>query len=215
MNLIASYSQDSLKPIIDDQFTDNRNNWEVVNDITEKSIITGEGFYLENNVKDIWNYYKINTPLTEKDSFIFDVAFQVLELGDSDSSHFGLLWGFSDSAKFLNKFSYDVKEHVYIASTFQKDHKWVNYHTFGVVKLEGLQSLYRLVIVKNQGKHSFFINNSKNPLNRPSEILDWHGSNFGIYIEPDVTLLVKQFRVKRLEGCNGIIKNFASLIGDG
>ena len=201
--------------VLDEHFTDNRNKWEIADDIVQKSIITGEGYFLENNVEGIWNYYKINTNLTQQDSFVFDVTFQVIESAGGEFSDFGLLWGFSDRAKFLNKFSYDVKEHVYIASTFQKDHKWVNYHTFGVVKLEGLQSLYRLVIVKNQGKHSFFINNSKNPLNRPSEILDWHGSNFGIYIEPDVTLLVKQFRVKRLEGCNGIIKNFASLIGDG
>ena len=201
--------------VLDEHFTDNRNKWEIADDIVQKSIITGEGYFLENNVEGIWNYYKINTNLTQQDSFVFDVTFQVIESAGGEFSDFGLLWGFSDRAKFLNKFSYDVKEHIYKASSIHKDYKWVNYHTLGVVDLDSSQRLYRMVICKNHQKHFFFINNIRQPLNPACGIHDWHGSNFGIYIEPSVTLLVKQFRVKRFEGCNGIIKNFASLIGDG
>jgi hypothetical protein len=109
MKLITSNNQYSQKPIVEDCFLDNRNSWEIADDIVQKSIITGEGYYLENNVEGIWNYYKINTCLTEKDSFIFDVTFQVLQKGNSDSAHFGLLWGFSDRAKFFNKFTYVEK----------------------------------------------------------------------------------------------------------
>ena len=182
MKLITSNNQYSQKPIVEDCFLDNRNSWEIADDIVQKSIITGEGYYLENNVEGIWNYYKINTCLTEKDSFIFDVTFQVLELGNSDSAHFGLLWGFSDEAKFFNKFCYNVKESIYKASSIHKDYKWVNYHTFGVVEPDSPQKLYRLVVFKQQTKHLFFINNIRQPLNPACVIHDWHGSNFGIYL---------------------------------
>jgi hypothetical protein len=43
------------KSLYDDFFTDNRNHWEIVNEPDEKSVVTGEGFYIENNTGCKWN----------------------------------------------------------------------------------------------------------------------------------------------------------------
>ena len=204
------YVKSSL--LVDDHFTDNRNNWEISDYLTEKSIVTGEGYYLENNVHLIWNYYQIPTTLNSKDSFVFDTTFQVINRRNGLFGSFGVLWGFSMEPKILNKFAVDSRRKAFAIDTLVRRYD-INVNVqFGNLKSILHPAIYRLVVLKIHHQYYFFVNDIKNPICPPCNIHHWYGSFFGIYNEPMIVLLIKHFRIRKLENVPSRITRFDKLI---
>ena len=184
--------------VLDEHFTDNRNNWEVIDEPNEKSVVTGEGFYLENNTDRMWNYYKIPTSLCATDSFLFDVTFQVIKKKRGLYRRFGLLWGFSNEPKVLNSFSLDSTANRFSIETIIRRKAIYDKINQGDIQLLSNPDVYRVLILKIDKRHYFFVNNIYIPVCRQHPIHHWYGNNFGIYIEPMVVLLVKHFSIKKI-----------------
>jgi|APSaa5957512622_1039677.scaffolds.fasta_scaffold108161_1 hypothetical protein len=199
MNLDKQYGANRQSVLlVDEHFTDNRNNWEVIDEPDEKSVVTGEGLYLENNTKHIWNYYKIPTSLCATDSFLFDVTFQVLKKKKAVDNRFGLLWGFSNEPKILNSFTADPSANRFCVETIIRRKAIYDQIDKGNIQPLSNPDVYRMLILKMDKRHYFFVNNIRGPVCRQHPIQHWHGSNFGIYIEPMVVLLVKHFSIKKM-----------------
>ena len=198
--------------VLDEHFTDNRNHWEVIDEPDEKSVVTGEGFYIENNTDHIWNYYKIPTSLCAKDSFLFDATFQVIKKKRAVDNRFGLLWGFSNEPKILNSFTADPSANRFCVETIIRRKAIFDHIDQGNIQPLSNPDVFRLVILKIDKRHYFFVNNIYIPVCRQHPIHHWYGNNFGIYIEPMVVLLVKHFSIKKMTIPSANTESFDKII---
>jgi hypothetical protein len=198
--------------VLDEHFTDNRNNWEVIDEPDEKSVVTGEGLYLENNTDHVWNYYKIPTTLCATDSFLFDVTFQVLKKKKAVENRFGLLWGFSNEPKILNSFTADSSANRFFVETIIRRKAIYDQIDKGNIQPLSNPDVYRMLILKMDKRHYFFVNNIYIPVCRQHPIHHWYGCNFGIYIEPMVVLLVKHFSIKKMTIPSANTESFDKII---
>ena len=209
MNIITDiYQLESSESLLLENFINNKRKWEEVNIETEKAFIKDGYYHMENTSKSNWNYYKTKSHLKKGDDFIIETAIEI-EKKEDIFNHFGLVWGFDEERKYLNRFTLSADGKRALIMHFEKNHH-IDFHRFQTRKLPkiDMNKSVHFSIIKLEDYFYFFINKVK--------VYTVHDSVFcadgffvGYYIEPELAMKsdffeVKKIKVKRLEAEEGM-----------
>jgi hypothetical protein len=209
MNIITDlYQLESSESLLLENFTNNKRKWEVVNIETEKAFIKDGYYHMENTSKSRWNYYKTKSHLKKGDDFIIETSIE-LEKKEDIFNHFGLVWGFNEERKYLNRFTLSADGKRALIMHFEKNHH-IDFHRFQTRKLPkiDMNKSVRFSIIKLEDYFYFFINKVKVYTVHES-VFCAKGFFVGYYIEPELSMKsdffeVKKIKVKRLETEEGM-----------
>lgn len=203
-----SYQLESGQSLVLENFTNNKRKWEETNIETEKAFIKDDYYWMENTSKSSWNYYKTKSHLKKGDDFIIEASIE-LEKKEDIFNHFGLVWGFDEERKYLNRFTLSADGKRSLIMHFEKNHH-IDFHRFQTRKLPkiDMNKSVRFSIIKLEDYFYFFINKVKVYTVHES-VFCADGFFVGYYIEPELSMKsdffeVKKIKVKRLEAEEGM-----------
>ena len=209
MNIITDiYQLESSESLLLENFTNNKRKWEEVNIETEKAFIKDGYYWMGNTSKSRWNYYKTKSHLKKGDDFIIETSIE-LEKKEDMFNHFGLVWGFDEERKYLNRFTLSADGKRALIMHFEKNHH-IDFHRFQTRKLPkiDMNKSVHFSIIKLEDYFYFFINKVKVYTVHES-VFCAEGFFVGYYIEPELSMKsdffeVKKIKVKRLEVDEGM-----------
>lgn len=198
MHLITElFDIESMQILLSDNFKNNKNKWEEINIDSEKASIKDGYYYMDNTSKSSWNYYKNKAPFKKGQNFVVD-SLITLEKKEDVYGHFGLIWGFDEERKYLNRFTLSADGKRVLVMHFEKDHHKI-YHRFQNKKLPkfDMKKPIRFSIIKLGEYFYFFINKQKVYLAHESMFCA-NGFFVGYYIEPHLSIKSNFFEVKKI-----------------
>ena len=209
MNIITDiYQLESTESLVLENFTNNKRKWEEVNIETEKAFIKDGYYWMENSSKSRWNYYKTKSHLKKGDDFIIETSIE-LEKKEDIFNHFGLVWGFDEERKYLNRFTLSADGKRALIMHFERNHH-IDFHRFQTRKLPKIDMNKSVCfsIIKLEDYFYFFINKVKVYTVHES-VFCTKGLFVGYYIEPELSMKsdffeVKKIKAKRLEADKGM-----------
>jgi hypothetical protein len=203
-----SYQLESGQSLVLENFTNNKRKWEETNIESEKAFIKDDYYWMENTSKSRWNYYKTKSHLKKGDDFVIETIIE-LEKKEDAFGHFGLVWGFDEERKYLNRFTLSADGKRALIMHFEKNH-YVDFHRFQTRKLPkiDIKKSVRFSIIKLEDYFYFFINKVKVYTVHES-VFCANGFFVGYYIEPELSMKsdffeVKKIKAKRLEAKEGM-----------
>ena len=203
-----SYQLESSQSLVLENFTNNKRKWEETNIESEIAFIKDGYYWMENTSKSSWNYYKTKSHLKKGDDFIIETAIE-LENKEDAFGHFGLVWGFDEERKYLNRFTLSADGKRALIMHFEKNHHF-DFHRFQTRKLPkiDMKKSVRFSIIKLEDYFYFFINKVKVYTVHES-VFCAKGFFVGYYIEPDLSMKsdffeVRKIMAKRMEAKGGM-----------
>jgi hypothetical protein len=192
------YHVESCESIMKENFINNIREWEIVNIKSETSEIKEGFYYMQNNSETNWNYYKTKINLKKEDEFLFQADI-ILQNKEDTYGHFGLVWGFDESHKYLNRFTLSADGKRALIMHFEKDHKRI-YHRFQnrILPNFNTNTSIRFSIIKLGHYFHFFINECKIYTAHESIFTDL-GTYIGYYIEPGLSIKSNFIEVKKIK----------------
>ena len=103
--------------VIDDNFGQRQEGWETVESDTESAFFKMGRYIMENKTDDTWNYYHKELPNNLGDNFIIKAELEVVE-NHKGFGQYGLVWGFDEASRSLNKFVVSSEEQSFVVSSF-------------------------------------------------------------------------------------------------
>ena len=193
------YQIESSQTLVLEIFTNNKRKWEETNIESEKAFIKDGYYWMENTSKSRWNYYKTKSHLKKGDDFIIETAIE-LENKEDAFGHFGLVWGFAEERKYLNRFTLSADGKRALIMHFEKNHH-VDFHRFQTRKLPkiDMNKSVRFSIIKLEDYFYFFINKVKVYTVHES-VFCAKGFFVGYYIEPELAMKSDFLEVRKLKG---------------
>ena len=202
------YEVESCESILTETFANNTRKWEETNIESEKAFLKAGYYWMENTSKSSWNYYKTKSHLKKGDDFIIETAIE-LEKKEDAFGHFGLVWGFDEERKYLNRFTLSADGKRALIMHFEKNHH-IDFHRFQTRKLPkiDMKKSVRFSIIKLEDYFYFFINKVK-VYTLQESVFCTKAFFVGYYIEPELSMKsyffeVKKIKVKRLEAEEGM-----------
>jgi hypothetical protein len=215
MNIITDlYQLESTESLVLENFTNNKRKWEEVNIETERAFIKDGYYRMENTSKSRWNYYKTKSHLKKGDDFIIEASIE-LDKKEDIFNHFGLVWGFDEERKYLNRFTLSADGKRALIMHFEKNHH-VDFHRFQTRKLPkiDMSKSVRFSIIKLEDYFYFFINKVKVYTVHES-VFCTKGFFVGYYIEPELAMKSDFFEVKKIKAKAIKVENgLQSLMGE-
>jgi hypothetical protein len=166
-----------------DDFSDNRNDWEIVENADESARLEDGLYVMENRCDGDWHYFDRACPGMDHIDWKLETVFKWK--ADGDMNHFGLVWGFEDRLDKLNRFSLSADGESATVMSFQKDHHRV-YHRYNARGLRlGSDGIIRMTIFKRGNYYHFLINEQLIYVCHRDHFIA-AGERFGFYIEPQL-----------------------------
>ncbi|MEY4702706.1 MAG: hypothetical protein RIR96_603 [Bacteroidota bacterium] len=207
MPIISELFQiESIQSILKEEFKNNTRKWEQVSSESEDATIRDGYYWIKNKTKSRWNYYKTKTKLNQKQDFMIESDFELVEKDDA-YGHFGLVWGFDESREFVNRFTVSANGTRTLIMHFEKDHKrtFHRFHTRNAGKIN-LNQKIRLSIIKIGSYYHFLVNKKKIYIAHES-MFCYNGPFIGYYIEPGLFVKSDYLEVKKMKTKPLLVKN--------
>ncbi len=186
--------------LFNEGFKDNHRRWETVDNASERAEVINNCYFLENKTKDKWHYYDRPDVIDRRSDFILSVKYRVLSAGHL--GNFGIVWGYEQDPKVLNRFVFNVRHEYCAAMRFNRNE--AESHTiYRASKPVPMPPGFRkdvqtLSIIRMGGHYYFFAGNTHSPLMIEKEthfVLE--GNSAGFYTEPGMKVEVIHFFSKR------------------
>jgi hypothetical protein len=214
MHIITDlYQVDNTQSLLLENFTNNKHKWEETNIESETANIKDGYYWIENNTKNRWNFYKTKSYLKKGDDFIIETNIAI-EKKEDVFGHFGLVWGFDEERKYLNRFTLSADGKRALIMHFEKNHH-IDFHRFQNRKLPqiNMDKMIRFSIVKLSDYFYFFINKYKVYMVHES-VFCAKGFFVGYYIEPQLAMKSNFFEVKKIKARSlDVVTGFQQLMG--
>jgi hypothetical protein len=188
-------------------FSTNKQHWEKVDNEFEEAKIDKGYYWMKNKSSQQWHYFKTKSPVYHFDNFVFDTSIELLS--KNEQGHFGLVWGFDEDRKFLNRFTLSADGKRALFMHFEKDHHKI-FHRFQNRKLPkfDLNKPIHFSIIK-LGEYFHFLINAQKVYVAHESVFCANGFFVGYYIEPQLAIKsnffgVKKIKAKALEVENGL-----------
>ena len=199
MHIITDlYEVESCRTVLTEKFINNKRKWEEVNIASEKAIVKDGCYWMSNTSKSSWNYYKTKVPLKKGEDFLIETIVE-LEKREDVYGHFGLVWGFDEDRKFLNRFTLSADGKRALIMHFEKDHNRI-FHRFQNRKLPkfDLKKPIHFSIIK-MGEYFHFLINKQKVYMAHESVFCSNGVFAGYYIEPQLSMKSTFFEVKKIK----------------
>jgi len=183
-------------PITKETFDSNCNTWEIVDIPEEKSYIKDNYYWMHNKAESSWKYYKINTTLTQDDSWLMYAEIELLN--KNEFGHFGLVWGFDQHRERLNRFTVSADRERSLILHFEKDHRHIFHRHQYCLHSVKQSAKIRMMIVKGNDFFYFYINDSLIYIAAHTHFAHL-GQYSGFYIEPGLFIRSGRFDIYRLQ----------------
>lgn len=192
----TNQTYNSTVSIIDENFTNNRNNWEEVDNNKECARIENGNYYMENHDEWSWKFYHLNFPIKRNDNFKITTRIsieKIVEIGQA-----GIVWGFDKNHEVLNRFTIAADLKRFTIMQFEKDHRKI-YHRFSdKLNRPLIKSINELMIIK-ENKYLFFkINDSVIYICHEAHFCNY-GPRVGYYVEPGIKISSNFFSIELLK----------------
>lgn len=207
------YEVESCEAILIETFANNTRKWEEVDIESEKAMVTDGYYWMSNTSKTSWNYYKTKAPLKKGEDFIIETIIE-LEKKEDIFGHFGLVWGFDEDRKFLNRFTLSADGKRALFMHFEKDHHKI-FHRFQNRKLPkfDLKKPIHFSIIK-LGEYFHFLINAQKVYVAHESVFCANGFFVGYYIEPQLAIKCNFFGVKKIKAKTLEVENGLELLLD-
>ncbi len=192
------FEVESCRAVLTETFINNKRKWEEIDIESEKAIIKDGYYWMSNTSRNRWNFYKTKTSLRKGQDFIIETIIE-LEKKEDVYGHFGLVWGFDEDRKYLNRFTLSADGKRALIMHYEKDHHRI-FHRFQNRKLPkfNMKKSVRFTIIKLEDYFYFFINKQKIYVAHASAFCA-NGSFIGYYIEPQLSMKSNFFEVKKVK----------------
>jgi hypothetical protein len=209
MHIISDlYHIDKSISVVKEDFSNNKRNWEIVDNPEEKAVLENGVYNMINCSAGSWHYYKTKSGLKNDRFFLLDTCITLKSKQDC-YGHFGLLWGFDDDMDSFNRFTLSADGKRVLVMQFDKDHNEV-YHRFQTRKHPTIHLArpIRFTIFKMGEYYHFSINGTE-----VYSAHEYHFSPVGkyvaYYVEPGLEvssnlLEVKRFKVHAVKTNSGL-----------
>lgn len=191
------YQIEICKLLLSENFENNRRKWEEVNNESELASIHDGNYHMINTTKTRWNYYKTKTAIKPGQDFVIESCIE-LENNADTYGHFGLVWGFNEERRHLNRFTLSADGKRALVMHFEKDHHCVMHRfqnrNFGNIDMK---KPIRFSIFKLDGYYYFFLNKKKVYMAHESFFCS-EGNYAGYYLEPELSMKSNLFEVKKI-----------------
>lgn len=186
---------DALETVLKESFIDNKKKWEQLDTPSELATIQDGAYQIENRTKSRWNFYKQKFPIRPKEDFMITASFEIGQ--QSLFGHCGWIWGFNTEFETLNKFTTSVTGS-HVIMHFERNHKKRFHHFYNMKEGPNRETkIIRLSVVKIKAYYYFLSQENIIYVAHESHFSDV-GSHFGIYVEPQMNIKVRQLQVKRI-----------------
>lgn len=178
--------------IIHDDFTDNRNGWQLTDAETESAILTSDGYLLENKDNTRWHHFSIFPDITTLKNILIKCKLEI----DIESvpGQAGLLWGFDKNKSQLNRFCLSAAGKGCSVMHFEKNHRPVFHRFYDPFVDIGLSRSVVMEIREANGYWFFRINKKLVYIAHEIHFAS-KGCGIGFYLDPGVKVRIKKLRV--------------------
>jgi len=106
--------------LLKDDFSSNREGWEITEDEEEKSFLKDSYYWMENKSESRWMFYHKKLPTKRNENFI--IITQIDLLDHQGFGQYGLVWGFDKEHQILNRLTVSVEANRFSVCRFEKNH---------------------------------------------------------------------------------------------
>ena len=184
--------------LLKDDFSSNREGWEITEDEEEKSFLKDSYYWMENKSESRWMFYHKKLPIKRNENFI--IMAHVDLLSHQGYGQYGLVWGFDKDHQILNRLTVSVETNRFSVCRFEKNHSKI-FHRFSNPYKKEVNSKNNqfFSIIKLEDYYYFFLHKDKRPIYVcHSSHLCMEGLRFGFYIEPGIMIRCDKITVKRM-----------------
>lgn len=188
---ISVFGQQSF--LLNEEFTDNSNNWDVGKDKNENSEIRLGKYLMENYTKNAWNWYAIESDLDGNKEFLIESSINKLNSYNNEDIY-GLIWGTEDAE---NCFAFVVNtiNQTYTAFSIYGG-TWFNLINWQKSNHINYGNTTNKLGIAKIGKDLIFLVNDE-PVNKtPAQ--EFYGKHIGFFVGPKIKIAADNLLVKHI-----------------
>ena len=182
--------------ILDEDFDNNTNNWEITDNVSEKTEINSSKYFMQNLDKNSWHWFSVDVDYNNKMDYYIESNIDKLN-SYSQNDNYGIIWGANDNKNLyvflINPFKQSFCVYAVFNGRYLKMIDWQK-NTNIEEKLPN-----KLTIVKLDGEINFLVND---------EIVGMHNSikffgyKTGFYVSPKIRISAEYLTVKDITNEN-------------
>lgn len=191
--LISCSSLFAQTIILNEEFSDNSNSWDIGKDRDENSEIRLGKYLMDNYSKTNWHWFAIETDLDSKNDFLIESSINKLNSYSKDDIY-GLMWGTEDPN---NCFAFVVNsiDKTYTAFSIYGG-TWFNLINWQKSDYINYGNTANKLGIAKIGKDLVFIINDE-PVNK-TPFQEFYGKNVGFFVGPKIKMAADNLLVKQV-----------------